>query len=193
MSIVCGIDPSLTSAGVAVLQDGKPTHVSHHGLNGHDGASWTQRSRRIRWTCGQIITALTDHAPDLVMIEGPSYGSKFGSAFDRAGLWHGLYAALDARKLAVGVVAPQTRAKWATGTARAEKREVLDAVRTWYPERPVTNDDEADALVLATIGAFHLGEPMPFEVKARHTTGLEKVAWPDSISCAKPETLQVRA
>jgi Holliday junction resolvasome RuvABC endonuclease subunit len=178
--IVAGVDPSLTSAGVAVLKDGWPVHVSHHGLNGHDGASWTSRSRRVRWTCGQIITALatcTDGI-DLVMIEGPSYGSKFGSAFDRAGLWHGLYAALDARKVPVGVVAPQTRAKWAAGTARAEKREVLDAVRTWYPEQSIANDDEADALVLATIGAFHLGEPMPFEVKPRHTTGLEKVAWP---------------
>lgn len=176
--IVAGIDPSLTSAGVAVLDNGRPVHVSHHGLRGHNGASWTSRSRRVRWTCGQIIAALADLTPDLVMIEGPSYGSQHGSQFDRAGLWHGLYASLDARKVSVGVVAPQTRAKWATGTARAEKRRVLEAVRAWFPNQPITCDDEADALVLACIGAHHLGDPMPFEVKPRHTTGLEKVAWP---------------
>jgi Holliday junction resolvasome RuvABC endonuclease subunit len=178
MSVVCGIDPSLTSAGVAVLQDGKPVHVSHHGYSGHNGASWQSRSRRVRWTCGQILGAIADHAIDLVMIEGPAYASQHGSQFDRAGLWHGLYAALDAKRIPVGVVAPKTRAMWATGNGNADKTAVLTAVAEWWPAQPIAGHDEADALILAAIGAYHLGEPMPFEIKARHTTGLEKVQWP---------------
>ena len=178
--IVCGLDPSLTSAGVAILRDGWPIHVSTHGLKGHDGASYQSRNRRVRWTCRQILDAVAEHAPDLVMIEGPSYGSKFGAAFDRAGLWHGLYAALDAKRIPVGVVAPKTRATWATGNGNADKPAVLAVVRHWWPTWPLGDRDydKADALVLAAIGAHHLGDPMPFDTKPRHTTGLEKVQWP---------------
>lgn len=175
--IVAGIDPSLTSAGVAILDNGQPIHISHHGYSGHNGASWRTRSRRIRWTCRQILATIPD-STTLAVIEGPAYGAQHGSAFDRAALWHGLYAALDAKQVPVAVVAPQTRAKWATGTGRGSKTEVLDAVHTWWPGQDITVDDEADALVLAAIGAHHLGDPMPFTVKPRHTTALEAIAWP---------------
>lgn len=39
MAVAVGIDPSLTSTGVAILRDGQPVHVSHHGYSGHNGAS----------------------------------------------------------------------------------------------------------------------------------------------------------
>lgn len=103
MSVVVGIDPSLTSAGVAILHDGKPIHTSHHGYSGHNGATYQTRSRRVRWTCGQILDALREYCtrPDLVVIEGPAYSRNTGSAFDRAGLWHGIYAALKAARITV--------------------------------------------------------------------------------------------
>lgn len=179
--IVAGIDPSLTSAGVAILDSGTPVHVSHHGYPGHNGATWQTRSRRIRWTCNQILGALAGYQLDLAVIEGPAYGAHHGAQFDRSGLWHGLYAALDAQNTPVAVVAPQTRAKWATGTARAQKRDVLDAVRTWYPDQTITCDDEADAIVLALQGALRLKDPMPFTTKPRHHTALENIAWPEGI------------
>jgi Holliday junction resolvasome RuvABC endonuclease subunit len=176
--IVAGIDPSLTSAGVAILDNGQPTHLSHHGYPGHNGATWQQRSRRVRWTCGQILAPVLDARPDLVVIEGPAYGAKYGSAFDRAGLWHGLYGALNAKQVPVAVVSPTTRASWATGHGRADKAAVITAVTTWWPQQPIACDDEADSLVLALIGAHHLGDPMPFTVKPRHSTALEAIAWP---------------
>ena len=58
------------------------------------------------------------------------------------------------------------------------KAAVVAAVQAMYPQAGITCDDEADAIGHALIGAFHLGEPMPFDVKPRHTTGLEKVQWP---------------
>lgn len=182
--IVCGIDPSLTSAGVAILHDGKPIHTSHHGYNGHNGATYQTRSRRVRWTAGQVLTALREHCcnhPDLVVIEGPAYSRNTGSAFDRAGLWHGIYAALDAKNIPIAVSAPGSASLWATGRGRASKSDIIATVHDWWwtqPRLDSITDDEADALVLATIGAFHLGDPMPFDVKPRHTTGLEKVQWP---------------
>lgn len=177
--IVCGIDPSLTSAGVAILRDGQPVHVSHHGLAGHDGASWQSRSRRVRRTVGKVIPAALAHGtPDLVVIEGPAYGAQHGSQFDRAGLWHGLFASLDAKQVPVAVVAPQTRAKWATGRGNAKKPDVLAAVRACWPTTPLANDDEADSITLAAMGALWLGDPLPIPIPAWRINGLDAVAWP---------------
>lgn len=179
MTTVIGIDPSLVSTGLAVLTDGRPTALHSIGYGGHDGDSYATRSRRVRAVCRSVIEwALREVRPDLAVIEGPAYGQFLPSTFDRSGLWHGLYGALDAKKIPIGVVPPQTRAKWATGSGRAEKGEVLLNVREWFPGVRVLNHDIADAAVLALMGAFHLGEAMPFTVKPRHYAGLEAAAWP---------------
>lgn len=179
--IVVGIDPSLTNCGIAILHNGQPAYLDTIGHPGHDGANYDNRSDRIVSQCRAIITATTRAVGDridLAVIEGPAYGANLPSNHDRAGLWWGLYSALRARKIPTAVVAPGTRAKWATGHGRASKTDVLTAVRTWWPNQAIRNHDIADAAVLAALGAFHLGEPMPFPVKDRHTLALEAIAWP---------------
>jgi hypothetical protein len=37
--IVCGLDLSLTNAGIAILTDGRPTLLRSIGHGGHNGAS----------------------------------------------------------------------------------------------------------------------------------------------------------
>ena len=182
MTTVLGVDPSLRNTGLAVLRDGVPVALHSIGYGGHDGDSYATRSRRVRAVCRSVIEwALRDGLPDLAVIEGPAYGQFLPSTFDRSGLWHGLYGALDAKKIPVGVVPPQTRAKWATGSGRAQKGEVLSNVREWFPGVKVLNHDIADSTVLALLGAFRLGEAMPFAVKARHYSGMEAAAWPKGI------------
>ncbi|SKO00274.1 Uncharacterised protein [Mycobacteroides abscessus subsp. massiliense] len=57
---------------------------------------------------------------------------------------------------------------------------MLANVREWFgPRVKVLNHDIADAAVLALMGAFHLGEAMPFTVKERHYIGLGAAAWPN--------------
>lgn len=177
---IAGIDPSLTNTGLAILTNGHPTHLSHHGYPGHNSDTWKTRSRRIRWTTRTTYQTLTTGRHiDLAVIEGPAYNSHHGSAFDRAALWHGIYAALEAAHIPIAVVAPRTRAAWATGTGTATKTDVTNAVQTWYPNTTITCDDEADALVLAAIGAHHHHQPLPFPTKPRHTTALDKIHWPE--------------
>lgn len=182
MAIVCGIDPSLTSAGVAILRDGQPVHVSHHGYSGHNGASYLTRSRRSRWTCHKVsstILAAIECTPDLVVIEEHPQHVRFSAhEFDRIVLWGGIFARFDSLDVPIVVINNSTAKKWITGRGDAKKPDIVSAVNDWWPNA-ATNDDEADALGLAAIGAFHLGDPLPFEVKARHTSGLEKVAWPE--------------
>jgi Holliday junction resolvasome RuvABC endonuclease subunit len=191
--IVCGIDPSLTSAGVAILVDGQPVHVSHHGYPGHNGASWQSRSRRVRWTVGKVMGEMPGVGrrglplPDLVVMEGPSYGSQHGSQFDRAGLWHGLFAALDAKGVPVAVVSPKTRAKWATGKGTDDKRTVFGAVvAEWigikFSPFDKGGNDEADAVTLAAMGALYLGDPLPIVLPQWRINGLTSVAWPEKVA-----------
>lgn len=189
--IVAGIDPSLTSCGIAILAAGQPVYLDAIGHPGRDGASYDHRSRRIVSQCRAIIWALADQCPDrnagvqprmrldLAVIEGPAYGQNLPSNHDRAGLWWGLYSALRAQRIPTAVVNPATRAKWATGHGRASKTDVLAAVRAWWPNHAIRNHDIADAAVLAAIGAHHAGDPMPFPVKDRHTLALEAISWPE--------------
>ncbi|MDD7812608.1 crossover junction endodeoxyribonuclease RuvC [Mycobacterium sp. CSUR Q5927] len=192
--IVAGIDPSLTNCGIAILDQGHPVHLDAVGHGGKDGASYDHRSRRIVSQCRCIIGIIATHSPQLAVIEGPAYGQNLPSNHDRAGLWWGLYSALRARKIHTVVIAPKTRALWATGNGNADKRDVLQTVRTWWPthRRAIRNHDIADALVLAAIGAHHLGDPMPFQTKDRHTLALDAISWPSNL-CAKPEHGQVNA
>lgn len=181
--IVVGIDPSLTNTGIVALHTGTPVVLRSIGHQGRDGATYGERSDRIVSLCRAVMAVLdeiTDEhgRPGLAVIEGPAYGHNLPSAHDRAGLWWGLFSALRAKHTPTAVVAPGTRAKWATGHGRASKAGVLTAVRTWWPATLIANHDIADAAVLALMGACRAGDPMPFPAKDRHHTGLEAVHWP---------------
>lgn len=185
--IVCGLDLSLTNAGIAVLTDGRPTLLTSVGHGGKNGASWEQRSRRIVSQSRAVIGALRDYfgpypagvTPDLAVIEGPSYASEFGDQFDRAALWWGVYSALAAKRVPIAVVAPGTLKKWATGKGNAKKPDVLAAAKEWCRPR---NHDEADAAWLALMGATKLGDHPPVELTSWRIAGFEAVKWPEVVT-----------
>ena len=77
-------------------------------------------------------------------------------------------------------VPPSCRAKYATGKGNAGKDEVLLAVARRYPHAPVGGNDEADALVLAAMGARLLGEPVEDSLPKAHLDALAKLALPTS-------------
>jgi len=165
---VIGLDLSLTSTGVA------------------SNAGWADRIRtrpaldpfdRLR----SIRSNVLDHVrhADLVVVEGPAFrgaGNETGH-HQRAGLWWLVLEAIDARSIPWAQVPPACLKRYATGKGNASKDEVLAAVIRRFPAVEVAGNDEADALVLAAMGADHLGCPM-VEMPAAHRTGLAKVAWP---------------
>lgn len=189
MSVVVGIDPSLSSAGIAILVDGRPAHLRSvgspaiPGLAGH----YPERSDRIGRQCRQILATIdgwterTGHDwPELAVIEGLAYGANMPSTSERSGLWWRLYAALRGRGVPIAVIAPKTRALWATGSGDADKAAVKAAVKAWWPHARdhIRNDDIADAAALALAGALWLGDPMPFPVKPQHYNRLKAAQWP---------------
>lgn len=203
MAIVCGIDPSLSSAGIAILVDGRPRFLRSisspaiPGLAGHYG----ERSDRIGRQTRQILAAIDGWAertgqdwPELAVIEGQAFGANLPSTSERSGLWWRLYASLRGRGVPIAVIAPKTRALWAAGSGDADKAAVKTAVRDWWPHARdhIRNDDIADAAALALAGALHLGDPMPFTVKPQHHNRLKAAQWP-SVSPTKPEPPHVEA
>ena len=183
--IAVGIDPSLTSTGVAVLVDGKLFHYERYGRDGHNGASYTTRSRRVRRMIREATeAALSAGRPDVFVIEEHPYAvGNQGNEFDRAAVWHGIYGNMDAREIPGVVVNNSTGKSWVTGAGKVDKSEVVAAVEAWYgisldAWRKLHRGDIADAIGYATMGAFKLGDPVPFDPKPRHTTALALLPWP---------------
>jgi crossover junction endodeoxyribonuclease RuvC len=185
---VIGLDLSLTSTGVAVAtQDGAVTDritskpVPNATLEDRDVRLYAIERRVMEYVTGDV---------DLVVVEGPSYGSTTGHQHDRAGLWWLVVDALFRRGQRVVEVPPSSRMKYATGRGNASKDDVLSAVIRRYPHVDVNGNDEADALILAAMGARHLERPLepgPYLSAALPKQGMSKaclvamgaVHWPN--------------
>jgi len=196
----------LTSTGLAVVKAGQIVKVDHVSTKGKKEDDLLTRHRRLVWISSQVLTQVHEVSADLVVIEGPSMSSQYGHPHDRSGLWWMLVDSLIAMDVPVAVVPPSCRMKYATGKGNVGKDLVLSAVVRRYgralptnvarppfaispiadeqpPSAPVVNtNDEADAVVLAAMGARYLAEPVePLEadLPKTHRAGMDGVAWPD--------------
>lgn len=193
MSIV-GIDPSLRAAGIAILGfsgtgSAEIRSIEAVGRTATKGDGWRQRSNRIVAQTRRIVSRVPADA-ELVVIEGmPAHMGAQPHLGDRWALWFGIYSTLSAR-LPVAVVNPSTRAVWPDGkypaglSQRQKKAHLLGVVRAQWPAdaHRIHDDNEADGLTLAAMGAHRIGWPLPFETTDRHTRGLGAVEWPEGMN-----------
>ena len=175
MTRIVGIDLSLTSTGVAVITD-RYIHTDRITSTGHKDDSLSERRQRLH----DLALAIRNHVltTDLVVIEQPAYSRKTGHMHDRSGLWWLVVDRLEHYATEIVEVPPTARSKYATGKGNAAKDHVLAAVIRRYPEVEVTGNDEADALVLAAMGARALGHPIEVSLPQTHLDAMAKVAWP---------------
>lgn len=153
--LAVGIDLSLTGTGLAIIvENGIRTHL--FTSKGKKDASLSERANRLN----DLTNAITQSIPSgaLVVIEQPAYSQTGGSHHDRSGLWWLVLTALHPYHRIVEV-APGTLKKFATGKGNAGKDEMLAAAIRRYPNAEVTNNNVADALHLAAMGARYLGHP----------------------------------
>lgn len=188
MAIIIGIDPSLTGTGIARVDtdDRLVADVQTITSTGRKDATWPQRATRIDNLAQEIASLCQDElheiSADLVVLEAPSLGQqRQGGTLDRHGLWWGILARLTYWGIPYACVAPAARAKYATGKGNASKDQVLLEVARRFPHVPVTDNNQADALVLAAMGADHLGTPL-VELPKAHREALDKVAWPVNVA-----------
>lgn len=183
--LIVGLDLSLTSSGVARVRLDVPTSVGFappHRLHritskavaGRDTAA---KSRRLRTIAGDV-TQLCAGA-DLVLVEGPSYGSEGRGTWDRAGLWWLVVARLTGAGLNVVEVPPSNLKQYVLGKGGGKdtgKDQMLAAVIKRYHWADVTGNDIADALGLAAMGARFAGVPID-DAPTKNLNALRGIAW----------------
>lgn len=150
--IVVGVDPSISSTGVALLGDRQDFYRVRTKPAGEDVAA---RLGRMRESVLGVLRCVSGFEVVLAVVEAPAFGKSNGMTHMLAGHWWLMAHALE--KLApVATVAPGTLKKFATGSGRAEKDAVLLAASKVFGDE-VPNNDVADAAVLAAMGAVHMG------------------------------------
>lgn len=179
---VVGIDLSLTSTGLVGTSNDRITHMHNIKTTGKKDDTLEQRSARIFGIANEVVDWIHGDGCDLVVIEGPSFGSKFGHAHDRSGLWWLVMTALIEDGYPVAQVSPQGRAKYGTGAGGSKKDVVLAHVKERYQglvDFTIPNDDVADAILLAAMGARRLGVPVePADLPASNLAAMDGVLWP---------------
>lgn len=178
MTNVVGIDLSLTGTGIAFYDgDARTVDVDTIKSSGSKDASLYDRSVRLQVLLDRILRKTT--GAQLAVIEGPSFGqARQGGQHDRAGLWWLVVDKLIELGLIVVEVSPASRAKYATGKGNAAKDAVLAAVVRRYVDVPVADNNQADAVVLAAMGARWLQQPIDDGLPLLNVGAMSKVRWP---------------
>lgn len=183
---VVGLDLSLTSTGVAVVEDGRVVVLGRVTSTGRKDATLAERAARLDKIAARLAAEVA--GADLVVVEGPSFGQqRQGGQHDRSGLWWLVVRDRFERGRGVVEVPPACRAKYATGRGNAPKDAVLAAVVRRYGDLvEVTGNDTADALLLAAMGARHLGRPLEPQLPLTHLAAMDAVHWPQKGGVTTP-------
>lgn len=164
---IIGIDPSLSETGFVRIEG---QHVSGRIIESPPaGDAWPARYARLSSITATVVSLTPPGS--LVVIEAPAYSRVQGHLHDRSGLWWMLYRALVMQRQAVMYpVTVQHRMRYATGKGAAKKDVVLAAAIRRYHWADIQNNNVADAMLLADIGARLDGHPL--------TPDIPKACWP---------------
>lgn len=160
---VVGLDYSLTSSGVALSAPLRVTLIQP-SEKGHP------RLHQLKMSLRHLVRGSA-----LAVVESASYRSTSSTFHQLAGGWHILTHELWELGIPYAEVAPSTLKAYATDDGHADKPKMVAAARRAFPRTPVVNDDAADALFLAAMGAEYLGHPL---FRSPRTSALDSVSWP---------------
>lgn len=147
--MIIGVDFSLTATGVAAITDGEAECIT---IETKPEEWWHQFPQRVE-QIAYGIEAWADGIPDAWVIETPAYLAKSSSLDRMFGGWWLLVSHLTNLWEPPIRVSPTQVKKYATDNGNANKDRVLAAVIRRYADVDIDSNDQADALVLAAIGA----------------------------------------
>jgi crossover junction endodeoxyribonuclease RuvC len=184
--IIAGIDPSLTSTGVAVVRS--PERVETSTVTSKPPAPGTETLHTRFERMEQLAASVLDlvEGADVVGIESPAYGVRnAGKVHDRSGLWWWIVGQFEARGVPVVEVTPPSRMMYATGKGNAGKDLVLVTAAATYKQAEIPGNDIADAVVIAAMVSRMAGQPIelrqPSQAKMK---ALTKVHMPVELDLA---------
>jgi crossover junction endodeoxyribonuclease RuvC len=168
---VVGLDLSLTATGVAVIDTVCAVHYTTVIQTKE------KEYKRLRCIVREIRDTIFDNTNvDLVVVEGPSYGST-GRAFHQiAGLWWLVTYILTVNEQPFAVVPPTSAKLYLTGSGRASKDDMVrEATRRfdWFKG----DNNQADALALCAMGLDWFGLPV-VRMPEKNRGALTKIDWP---------------
>lgn len=169
MPRIVGLDLSLTSTGLCridvhahpsignmpIIDSIVTATVTSKPTADKSYRAMSQRIEKITEAIGYALESV-----DLAVIEGPAFGAKGAHTHSRDWLWGRVYDTARDMGITTVIVTPNQRCKYATGKGNAPKDAVLAAAIKRWPTVDVGGNDQADALVLAAIGARSLGLPV---------------------------------
>lgn len=156
--MIVGIDFSLTGTGVCAITDGEPECITEKS---GPGSEWWMHPLRVQRLADNVAEWATEKSTvPAWVIESPSYGSR-GRGHDMvlSGWWLFIDHLMQLGWEPPLRATPSQVKKFATANGNAKKHEVMLAVERQYPDARIKNDNEADAVILAAIGAAAYGEP----------------------------------
>lgn len=176
---VVAIDLSLTSTGFAVWEEGRGiVRFGHIAMKLTPPKTVEGHLDRFERLANEIADMVQLNLHDVVVIEGLSMHSKSSSLDKIIGNWW-----IVVREFVrivmhpIVLVTPTQRAKYATGKGNAGKGEVMLAAARRYPDVAMSNNDEADAVLLAAMGARAFGFPIEQSLPATHLEPIGKIDW----------------
>lgn len=159
-SLVVGIDPSLTSTGLVVINKGIVTE--QHAIVSKPSKEKTPKAETERlMTIRDSITrsVVTARKPSVVLIEGLAFMARNTTALVQlAGLNYFIRETLVRGMIPFVIVSPTSLKKFASGKGNVDKNVVMMEVYKRWGFSP-ENSDVCDAFVLAQIGLALCREP----------------------------------
>lgn len=153
--MIIGIDFSLTATGVCAITDGEAECVT---IGSKREETWWEFPDRVEGIAAGVHEWAGGGGS--LVIESPAFAARSSSLDRMFGGWWLLARALRHRGWEHPLlVSPNQVKKFATDNGNASKRDVERAVWRRYPDVELGDDNQADALVLAAIGAAVMGEP----------------------------------
>jgi crossover junction endodeoxyribonuclease RuvC len=151
---VVGIDPSLTSTGLAHWAPGAGWDTTRIVTKGTNSDTYFQTERRLDRIVVGVGSFISNHGASLAVLEWPAYSSNTGHAADRAGLFWIIARSISREWPGVRLAYcdPRVRIKYALGKKVGSKDQVMAAAIKRYDDALIRNFDEADAVLLAAMG-----------------------------------------
>ncbi len=151
---VMGIDPGLRSTGWGVIEFrvGRLSHIANGQIRTGEGPLPVRLKRLF-----EALSALIEEfAPEAAAVE-QTFVNKDALGTLKLGQARGIALLAPALAgVAVGEYAPNAVKKAVVGAGKAEKEQIENMVRRYFPGARIAGPDAADALAVAICHAYHL-------------------------------------